>query len=137
MVSPFNSLGRSLAKKIFWVDSKASLIDRSKHPADRLMKWRRPNIKSVLCYFCRDKKSKFIFENGENSLRQEFDVVKFVRLMKQVKAMMLVIFTRRERTLLRYNRHMLLRPEKESSDESDPFEELQVVKATNIETSQF
>jgi hypothetical protein len=110
VVSPLNSLNRSLTKKIFWIDNKAPASDRGKHPVDRLMKWRRASIRGVLCYFCRGKKSKMILDNGANSLQREFDVVKFVKFMKQAKAMMHVIFTRRERALLRYNHHLLLRP---------------------------
>jgi hypothetical protein len=101
------------------------------------MTWHRANLKSVICYFCRGKKSKLILENGMNSLQQEFDVVKHVKLMKQVKAMIHVIFTRRERALLRYNRHLLLKPEHESSEDSDPYNELQFAKEVSAETPQF
>lgn len=121
----FNDLHKSLISRIFMLQKKlpAKRIDLLDHLRHR-KKAKAGACRQMSCH-C-DTKAKKILELGEKSIARELDLANFIKLQKQVRAMITTLFTPAQQVLLRHNRRLVI--SHFSTTESDSTPELEPVR---------
>lgn len=81
--------------------------DSSQGTAARLLLRRKARLTHCqicfLCCCCKKRKARAVFSEGEKAIAKELDLVNFIRLQKQVRGLIQVVFNGREQAILRQN----------------------------------
>jgi hypothetical protein len=83
-----------LLSQAFWTDSSQS---------KKIVERERPKLGlfGQLCCLFGDQKAKRILDLGEASIGREFEVVKFIKLQKRLRTMLDIIFSPKEKAILK------------------------------------
>jgi hypothetical protein len=87
---------------LYW--ENPGVQEPSRNQADRLLNLKRIKVKTWFFRCCSDASKIRILEQAEISMGKEFDVSNYIKLQKKIKALLKVVFTEQERSVLERNR---------------------------------
>lgn len=122
--SPVNDLTATILRKTFWLPARGGNPD--------FLKMRQRLGESSFFSFdwqARRRFKKFL-DIGEDAINRELDVTSFIKLQKRVRTLISVLFSKKDKYLLKHNQRFVLQEGETSNSGSDVEETLETSEYT-------